>query len=78
MIDQPANEWRASQQRLSELERQYADAMLAYCRGDGPPPSDEMKARIVALRTETEKLLARTMAEVDRGMIENARKLDRY
>jgi hypothetical protein len=78
VIERLTNEWRACQQCVNELERQYAAAMLAYFRGEGPPPSDEMKERISALRNEAKELLAHAIAEIDRGMKENARKLDKY
>ena len=78
MIGRLTTEWRACQQRVNELERQYADAMLAYFRGEGPPPSDEMRARIAALRNEAKELLARAIVEIDKAMNDNARKLDKY
>lgn len=51
--------------------------MVAYCRGEGPAPSDEMKERISALRNEAKELLARAIAEIDRAMTENTRKPDK-
>lgn len=78
MTERLTEEWRASQRRVDELEGQYAEAMLAYFRGEGPPPGDEMKARISALRNEARELLAHAIAEIDRAMAENARKLDKH
>lgn len=60
--------WRASQQRVNELERQYADAMLAYSRGEGPEPPEEAHAEFVAQRKDTKELLTRAMKEIDRRM----------
>ena len=60
--------WRASQQRVNELERQYAAAMLAYCRGEGPPPLEETRTELLASRKEAGGLLARALEEIDRRM----------
>lgn len=68
VIERLMNEWRACQQRVDNLERQYAEAMLAYCRGEGPPPSDQTKERIAALRNDAKELLARAIAEIDRAV----------
>jgi hypothetical protein len=78
VIERLIDEWRACQQRANELERQYAAAMMAYYRGEGPPPEDEMKARLSALRKEAKELLARALSEIDRIMVENARNVDKH
>ena len=69
------DEWRAIQQRLAELERQYAAAMLAYCRGEGPTPDDALRATLLAMRQEANEKLSLALAEIDRKLAESDRKL---
>lgn len=76
VTDHLTDEWRASQRQLNELERQYATAMLAFFRGEGPPPPDELKVELQALRRKTEDLLRQAIEDIDRRMLENERKLD--
>jgi hypothetical protein len=68
MLEELISAWRASQQRVNELERQYADAMLAYSRGEGPPPPAETRAELLALRNEAKELLTRALTEIDQRM----------
>lgn len=68
MLEELIAAWRESQQRVNELERQYADAMLAYSRGEGPEPSEEARTELVARRKEAKEMLARAMKEIDRRM----------
>ena len=77
MIERLIAEWRACQQRVNELEQEYAAAMLAYYRHEGPSPPDELKAKLVALRKEANELLTRALGEIDRRMLENERKSDK-
>lgn len=78
MTKRLADEWRECQQRLTALERQYAAAMTSYCRGEGPPPADEMKKQIIGMREEAKRLLDGALQEIDRRMHEQDRKLDGY
>ncbi|HET9644560.1 MAG TPA: hypothetical protein VFP68_14680 [Burkholderiaceae bacterium] len=77
MTERLTKEWQACQRRSNDLELQYARAMLAYCRGEGPPPTHEMKVRLLALREEATELLSRALSEINRRGIGNARKVDR-
>lgn len=70
MVQELVDPWRACQQRVNELERRYAAAMLAYARGEGPPPPEEMRTELLALRKEARELLSRAIAEIDRRMKE--------
>lgn len=78
MIEQLTQEWRASQQRLTAMEAQYAAEMLAYFHGRGELPPDELKAEILVLRKQTSDLLARALREIDRRLDENERRLDKF
>lgn len=66
MVEELIAAWRASQQRVDELERQYAAAMVAYCRGKGPPPLAETRTELLAPRREARGLLTRAIEEIDR------------
>jgi hypothetical protein len=70
-------EWRTSQRRVSELEREYAEAMQAYYSGEGPVPPDEMKERILELRVQANMLLNRALTDIDRRMLHAERKSER-
>lgn len=70
MVEESIAGWRASQQRVNALEGQYAAAMLAYSRGEGPPPLAEMRTELLALRKEAKELLTRALTEIDRRMKE--------
>ena len=78
MTGRLTDEWRDCQRRVTALERQYADAMIAYCRDAGPPPPDEMKQEIIRLREEAKRLLDAAMQDIDRRMQEQERKLDGF
>lgn len=62
--------------RLGALERQYAEAMTAYVRGEGPPPPDELLSEVLRMRKEANHLLTAALREIDRRMHEQNRKLD--
>lgn len=70
MVEELIAAWRASQQRVNALEGQYAAAMLAYSRAEGPPPPAELRAELLALRQEAKERLTRALAEIDRRMKE--------
>ena len=74
LIERLIEDWRACQQRVNELEREYAVEMLAYSRGEQPsPPGDEVKAKLLALRKEANELLSLALREIDRRVTENQR-----
>jgi len=76
MVEESIAAWRASQQRVNELEGQYAAAMLAYARGEGPPPPAQMRTELLAMRKEAKDLLARALAAIDERMQELDRNHD--
>lgn len=39
--------------------------MLAYFRGEGPPPADELKTQLSALRKKANELLTRALREIE-------------
>lgn len=78
MIEHLSDQWREYQRRLSGLEREYAEAMAAYCRGQGPLPPEALHHELVLMRQEAQRLLAAALAEIDRRMHEQDRKLGDY
>lgn len=68
--------WRACQQRVNRLERHYADMMIRYCRGEGPPPSDAMKAELAAKRAEAAEALSLVLCGLDQRMADAEDSLD--
>lgn len=73
---QLTDEWRECQKRVSALERDYAEAMTAYCRGDAPPPPKALLAELFRMHKEAQRLLTAALAEIDRRMREQDRKVD--
>lgn len=69
------DEWRDCQRRVTMLERQYADAMRAYLRGEGPPPADAARDELVRARKEAQRLLTAALRAIDQQMQEQDRKL---
>lgn len=74
VIERLTEQWRDCQRRVNVLERQYADAMAAYCRGEGPAPADSLRSELVRLRAEAQGLLTAALREIDRQMQEQHRK----
>lgn len=73
-----SDEWRECQKRVSALEARYAEEMAAYYRGEGPVPAETLHTEIVRMREEARRLLTAALAEIDRRMREQDRKLDGY
>jgi hypothetical protein len=61
-------EWHACQRRVTELELQYAEQMVRYCRAEGPAPDDDLRTRMLAMRREAAALLSKALGEVDQRM----------
>lgn len=78
MTERLTDEWRDCQRRVTALERQYAEAMTSFCRGEGPSPPDEMKKEIIRLREEAKRRLDAALQDIDRRMQEQDRKLNGY